>query len=377
MKATIIAAVGSVVATLAMATTAFAAEETKFSASMWLPPSHPLTKYGYEEWLNRMEELSDGTLKPRLFTGTALLSPQDHLSGVRDGVAQIGWINGSYTPSEVPEENIIFQMSFVYTDYFVGAFALTEFNMTDAQMQGQWLDNDIVYLSGYSTPPYRMICSSKISTTDEIKGKRLRSGGGALPDWAKSVGAIPVNVASSETYTGIEKGLLDCATNAIDDLRSRSYWDIAKHVTMVELGSFWTANGANREFWSDLSTEQRKVILDATAETMVDAGIGYAKDVEEIVAQAAERGVNFHEPSPELRQSIEEHQAKTHEYAAVIGAQQFGIADAGELLDRFQALARKWETLLEGVDRQDRATLVALLKREVYDKVDPATYGMQ
>lgn len=352
---------------------------TKFNVSMWLPPAHPLTKYGYIEWVEQVKKQSNGELQPQLFAGTALLAPEDHLSGVRDGMAQVAWHAGGYTPSDLPEDNVLFQLSFIYTDYWVGAFTVTEMNMTDPQLLEQWRRNNIVYGGGFSTPPYRLICTSKITTLDDIKGKKLRSGGGALPDWAESVGAVPVSVASSETFTGLEKGQLDCATNALDDLRSRSYWDVAKHVTLVELGVYWSGYeyGINRDFWNDLEVRERKVLLDTMATAIVNTGIGYLADVEEIKKQAKEHGVNFYDPSPALKASVEEFGQTVPKHAAKIGVERFGIENAADLVGRFEKVAKKWRKLLDGVDHMDRETLLALLKQEVYDRIDPATYGTQ
>lgn len=352
------------------------AAETKFTASAWLPPSHPVTKYGYTDWMKKIEAQSEGTLKPQLFTGSALLAPADHLSGVRDGIADFGWISGTYTPSDIPEDNTIFQMAFVYTDYFVGSFAVTEFNMLDEQMQAQWKRNNIVYMSGFSTPPYRLICTSKIESIDDIKGRKIRSTGGLLPEWVRSVGAVPVNVASSESYTGLEKGQLDCATNAADDLRSRSYWDVAKDVAEVELGTYWSVNAGNRDFWQGLETSQRKVLLDTMAETLVDTGIGYLSEVQDIVEEAKDKGVSFHAPGPSLADSLSEFKATAPSFAVELGSEKLGVDGADELVSRFEKIANKWRDLLKDVDRTDRAALLALLREQVFDRVDPATYSM-
>lgn len=352
------------------------AAETEFRASAWLPPSHPVTKYGYTDWMALIEEQSGGTLKPTLFTGAALLAPADHLSGVRDGIADFGWISGTYTPSDIPEDNTIFQMAFVYTDYFVGSFAVTEFNMLDEQMQAQWKRNNIVYMSGFSTPPYRLICTSKIESLEDMAGKKIRSTGGLLPEWVRSVGAVPVNVASSESYTGLEKGQLDCATNAADDLRSRSYWDIAKHVTDVELGTYWSINAGNRDFWQGLDTAQRKVFLDTAAESLVDTGIGYLSDVQEIVDEAKTKGVTFYTPSESLQNSLLEFKNTAPAFAVTLGAENLGVEGSEDLVARFDAVAKKWEVLLADVDRTDREALLQLLRQEVFDRVDPATYSM-
>ena len=50
------------------------------------------------------------------------------LQGVRDGVAQVTYHAGTYTPSELPVANLIGNFAFYNTDPMVMAFASTEFD---------------------------------------------------------------------------------------------------------------------------------------------------------------------------------------------------------------------------------------------------------
>ena len=68
-------------ASLTMAAVPAAAET--FNASIWFPDSHPLTRFGYLDWAKSLEAATGGRLTPKVFTGTALLSPAEHLNGVR------------------------------------------------------------------------------------------------------------------------------------------------------------------------------------------------------------------------------------------------------------------------------------------------------
>ncbi len=185
-------------------------DTVEFNASIWLPDTHPLTKYGYIDWANTVEAASKGTLKPKIFAGTVLLPPAGHMKGVRDGIAHLGYHAGTYTPADLPADNILAQLGFSYSDYFVGAFATTDMNMTDIALKKQWDKHNLVYAGGYATPPYRLMCKGKIENLADIKGKKLRVPGAAHSDWAKSVGAVPVNVPSSEMYNGLDKGQIDC-----------------------------------------------------------------------------------------------------------------------------------------------------------------------
>src|SRR5262245_5128300 len=103
-----------IVTAIAFAATTAAAQE--FNASIWFPDTHPLTRYGYLDWAKKLEATSKNQIKPKVFTGTALLPPTAHLSGLRDGIAQLTYHAGTYTPADLPEDNILSMLSLSMTD---------------------------------------------------------------------------------------------------------------------------------------------------------------------------------------------------------------------------------------------------------------------
>lgn len=377
----LLARVGSAAFAAVVAGTVLAAgtaQAKEFNASIWFPDAHPLTKYGYLQWSEALKKASNGALQPKVFVGTVLLPPAGHLSGVRDGIAQVAYHAGTYTPSDLPEDNLLAQLAFNYSDYFVAALAITDMNMNDSEMQAMWKRNGIVYAGGYATPPYRLFCTTPVVTMEDLKGKKLRMPGAAHSDWAKSVGAVPVNVSSSEMYNGLEKGQLDCASNAANDMKSRSLWDVAKHTTMVELGVYWAGYeyGLNPDFWAGLSADERRIMLDTIAEALVYTGIGYSNAADEAVAEAPEHGVTIHEPADEVKQSIKDFAATARAAAITMGEEKFGLKDPEALIGRFEEVAAKWEQLLDGIDRKDQAALTKVVKENLYDKIDVNSYGI-
>lgn len=354
------------------------ASATEFNASIWFPDAHPLTKYGYLDWAKDVEAASGGALKPKVFTGTVLLPPAAHLSGVSSGIAQVAYHAGTYTPADLPNDNVLAQLAFVYSDYFVAAFAITDMNMTDPEMRAQWDGHNVVYGGGYATVPYRLFCTAKIETLADIKGKKIRMPGAAHSDWAKSVGAVPVNVSSGEMYSGLEKGQLDCASNGANELKTRSLWEVSKHATMVELGVYWAGYqyGFNKDFWKSLTPEQRRTLLDTIAAAIVKTGLGYKTAADETILEAPSHGVTIHEPSEDLKQSVRDFASAARENAVNLGKEKFGLEDPSDLISRFEERIAKWEKLLGGVDRSDPTALTALLRVELYDKIDVDSYGI-
>lgn len=368
---------GAAVAVLALGSAAFAAKE--FNASIWFPDTHPLTKHGYLEWAKALEAASKGELKAKVFTGTALLPPNAHLSGLKDGIAQLTYHAGTYTPSDLPEDNIVSMLSLGVSDTMAVAFAVTDFYMNDPEMAARFKAHGIVFAGGYATPPYNLMCTKKVATLADLKGLKIRMPGVIHADWAKSVGAVPVSVPSSEMFTGLEKGQLDCAANAANDMKSRSLWDIAKHASTISLGLYWAGWewAFNRRFWNELKPEERRLLLDTIADALPATMIGYQKDSSDALKEAPSKGVTVYPETDEMRKSVKDFSDNVARKQAVEqGATRFKLKDPDGLLKRFEATLAKWEGLLKNVDRNDPKALAKVLKENLYDKIDVKTYGV-
>ena len=351
---------------------------TEITASSWFPETHPLTGAGYVDWAKTVEEASGGDLTIRVFTGEALLPPVAHLSGLSDGIAQLTYHAGTYTPSELPEDNVLATLGIGLTDNIAVAAAVSDFYINDPAMQAMFDRHGIVFLGGYATPPYILMCRTKVETLEDIQGKKIRMPGAIHAEWAKEVGAVPVNVPSSEMFTGLEKGQLDCAANAANDLKSRSLWDVAKHVTTLDLGSYFSGwlYAMNADAWRSLTDEQRRVLLDTVPDGIVEASTAYTATSAEALAEAPEHGVTIYEPGAELQSALDTFKTtKVRDTAIREGTERFKIEDSEGLVTRFEETLEKWRGLLADVDPNDKEAIKAVFQENIYSKIDEAAYG--
>ena len=355
------------------------ASAESFKANTFFPDQHPLAKYGYVEWAKKVEELSKGDLQAKVFTGTVLLPARSGMSGVRDGIVNVGYHAATYTPAELPITNAIQEMGLNYSDPLVMISAATDFNMNNPQAMAQWQKAGIVFGGGYSTPPYNLMCREPVKTLADLKGKRLRTAGAAMSRWVETIGAVPVNVPSSEMYQGVEKGTLDCAVNVASDLKSRSLWDVAKYTTMAPLGLYWSGPmwGFNQKFWSGLTTEQRKIFFKANALAMADLYVGYAASVGTALSEAADHGVTVYEPSADMLTSIKDFATANLSEIYKKAHDKYGLENPEQILGEFDKTVRKWDALFASVDRTDPAAIEAIITANIFEKLDPATYGVK
>lgn len=367
---------GLMLSAIMAATGSTVALAEQFNANIFFPDKHPLAKYGYVEWAEKLAAASGGDLKATIYTGDVLLPPRSGLSGVRDGIAQVGYAAGTYTPAELPISNALQELGFNYDDALVMVAAASDFNMTHPEALAQWAKAGVIYGGGYSTPPYNLMCSSPIQSIADLKGKRVRTSGAALSRWAETIGAIPVNVPSSEMYQGVEKGTLDCAVNVASDLKSRSLWDVAKHTTMAPLGMYWSGPmwAYNPSYWEGLSEAERRTLFEVNADALANLYVGYAASVTEALAEAADYGVTVYQPDEAFLGAISSFAEENLTNVYTTARDQYGLEDPEAILGAFDETVKKWTALFADVDRSDPAAIAAIIKANLYDQIDVAAY---
>lgn len=364
---------------LALGTSAAQAET--FSANNFLDASHPFSVENYTNFAEIVEERTDGEVSFEVFLGGVLLGGRASLSGTADGVAQVAYHAGTYTPAELPITNIISELAFLTDNFYALAAASTIMSFTHPALLQEYKDNGVVFGGGYGTPIYYLICNTPIRNAADLEGKRLRMPGGIWDRWATSMGAVSVNVPSSEIYTGLDRGTLDCGVNPLDSLLSRSYWDVAKYVPMIPLGSYYSGPmwAYNIEFWQDRTDEQRAILLEEAGKAFIRSAIMYLENTDKAIEQGeAEHGMEFIEVDEPLMKMHVDFVASDSAALVDLAQEQYGVSEelAVDLIDTFKAHVAEWEAKLEGVDFMDEETLAQMFVDEIYKKVDPATYGM-
>lgn len=362
----------------ALIVAAMPAAAENITASVWFPESHPLTGEGYMDLAKTLKEKSGGDLTLQVYTGTSLLPPAAHLSGLQDGIVDMTYHAGTYTPSDLPEDNVLAALGIGLDKSMVAMMAAADFYMTDPGMTAMFDRLGIVFLGSYASPQYMLICNKPVTTLDEIKGKKIRTPSPVHAAWAESVGATPVNVPSSEMFSGLEKGQFDCVFNATNDLKSRSLWDVAKYTTLLEVGAYFAGweYAISAEKWASLSEEHRQLLLDSLPGNLVNLAQKYQESSDVALAEAEDHGVTVSQPGDDLQANLNEFIATDVEPMALKAAKNLGAPDAEGLIARFNETYAKWDSLLDGVSLDDAPTLSKLLADNLYDNIDASSYGL-
>jgi len=350
---------------------------TEIRTSIGLPPSHPTVTHALPAFSKAVEAESNGSLKIRGFTGGSLLTLKASKDGLKSGVADAVLVYApGYYPAEFKYGAFLASLSLLGSDPAATAGAMTEVNLGCKPCLAEFTAQGAVYTGSYSSPAFHLISRTPISSVDQIKGLKISTGSSQTwARWVQFFEATPVGIPANEMYSGLNSGNIDASIQSVSALKAYSLWDVAKGMTMVNLGTSTPALTVYaRSFWRDLNEDQRRALLASAGATTAAQAVRYNSLDTEVAKAASGNGVTLAQPDAGLNAAHAKFVVQDLEGFAK-SSEEAGIAEARQLIDSYRGLIQKW-TKLVAETGYDEARIAALYRREIFDKLDPKTFGM-
>ncbi len=87
--------------------------------------------------------------------------------------------------------------------------------------------------------------------------------------------------------------------------------------------------------------------------------------------------MEIYEPADDLQKALDDFNKDQVRGTAISeGKERFSLEDPEGLVNRFEQTLDKWRKLFDGVDRTDAEALKAVLRENLYSKVDENSYGL-
>lgn len=347
------------------------------------PPGSDAVKAA-ETYAAAMEEHSGGDLGVTVFP-MSLLSFAETSSGLRDGMADIGWVATAYFPAEYPHTNLIAELSLLTAQdevegreglAYAGAMAEYIFGGCDV-CRAEFAAQNQVFTGAASSTPYGLQCTDPVTSLDDLSGKRLRVAGSQWSRWAEAVGATAVSLPLNEVYEGLSQGVIDCVITSAPEITNMGLIDVIGAVDMSTPGGVYAANGPinmNAQTWAGLDDAGRESALRAGAAFAADVSWRYEEGAERGLAAAQDQGIEMTEAGADLAQATSDFIAADVETIAEYYSSQYGIENASEIVAEFRPILTKWIELTADVSSAEE--LEQLYWDEVYSDVDQSSYGM-
>lgn len=354
------------------------AQAEDYTASTWFAPTHLLSHFPYMEWHEAVTEATEGRIAFEVYNGGSLLPPKATMSGVADGVAQVGIVYPGYQPAELPLNNVLIDASFVSDNHYAAAFAYTEMIMTRPEVYAEWSENEVIVGPGFATAIYNFVCATPVFNLADAKGKKFRTAGAAQVDFVEKIGGIAVSVPFSEVYTGMQRGSLDCAlVDPTTLIVGPKLAEVAKSVAEIPVGIIIGASWVyNKDFWRGLPIEDRRILMDQMILALARMEVGYEVQGNEGLEGSRAQGLTVSAPEADLKQALDTYNTTFLNELPAAAAERFRIDQPDDLVQAFLASQEAWKERLAGIDIQDEAAVIALLNEHIFSGIDVDSYGM-
>lgn len=238
------------------------AQPVELKVMHWAPTEHAIHKEVFVPWAKMLEEKSGGKIKVTLYPSELLGKAKDTYEIVLNGAADIGFSSVSYS-SGIFYLNEVFSLPFLYPSMKVGSRAMWEHFEKEPALQAEFQEVKVLWF--VSSPMLRTHTSKKpVKSLQDLKGLKLRTGGGTQTESVKALGAVPVIMGSSDVYTALERGTVDGLTFPWEAVKAYRVYEVTKFHNATSLwgGKFFTI--MNKKKFQSLPPDIQKVIMDVS-----------------------------------------------------------------------------------------------------------------
>lgn len=119
---------------------------------------------------------------------------------------------------------------------------------------------DVKLIGSWPFPANVFFCRVPVRGLEDMRGKRIRTFGPALPDLVRALGAQSVTVAFPELYTATERGVIDCLITGTASANQLKLYEVTTHI--YSLPVTWSTSGylVNLRWWTSLPSDVRRFL---------------------------------------------------------------------------------------------------------------------
>jgi len=168
-------------------------------AIAFIPKNHPVMTQA-KRWVNTVNAALKGKLNINYVGGPEVISRYQQIEAVRNGVLDIVITVTADYQDQIPEVS-------AFTLSKLGPAAERKSGFYDLMVKSHEKIN-VRYIGRVQYSPFYLWTKKNVKTIADLKGLKMRTG--SLYDrFMRKLGMVPVTISSRETYTALERGVVD------------------------------------------------------------------------------------------------------------------------------------------------------------------------
>jgi len=240
----------------ALAATAQA--QTTLTMSSWVSPQHHLTSVVLAGWASNVEKATGGRVKFQMLPKHPS-APPGTFDAVRDGLMDLSYVTASYTPARhlMP---LMPELPGMGDSAEVNSVAYSRIYWKHFHKVGEY--NGVKLIGVFTHGPGQMFTKKPVKTIDDIRGLKIRTGGGIAEAVANALGASAFVKPAPESFELLKSGVADGVFFPLESVISFKLDTVIAQATLFPGGMYSSAFGffMNQDKWAKLPKQDQDAI---------------------------------------------------------------------------------------------------------------------
>lgn len=282
--------------TLGMTLSAAALAETTMRVASWLPPTHPQNAVVLDTWGKWIDEATEGRVKMVVEYGMG--HPKSLFDLVEDGVADASWSVHGYIPGRFKLTEAV-ELPNLKASAEAASVALWRVNEKYFKQANEHEGLQLAAL--FTHGPGQIHLAKPIKSLEELKGRKIRLGGGIQGALGERMEITPVGAPAPKVYEMMQQGVVDGVFISASEQKAQRLSEVTKQLVLLPGGMYTMSFSMflNPDFMAGLSEADQQAIMSVSGEKL-SALAGRAWDAGDIegLKAAKNAGVSIVEVKP-------------------------------------------------------------------------------
>ncbi len=264
-----------------MATPAFAQQKISLTVAAGQPPaalpSLALVNSFFIPEVNKRIKAAniDFTIDWKEAYAGSLLKPYQMLDGIKDGIADIGFMPTIFFPDKLPLENITLAAPFLTTDIVLLSRVMNKLHDTLPAFTQQYDKFNLLRLGGTGADSFELLTTFPVKSVGDVKGRKIGTAGAALA-WLRGTGATPVQSNMMEYYNSTKNGVFEGFIVFPSSFPAMKYPEAAPYIAKVGFGAQYSVVlSMNKDSFKKLPPAVQKIMQEVGREWGVKSDQAY------------------------------------------------------------------------------------------------------
>ncbi len=309
-------------------------ETITLSLASFVPTQHIFSEHVEEKLMDRVTELTDGKVQFDYFPAGQMGAAPDLFGLAADKTVDIAFITPAYVPSEMKLSESLFGIPGLFENTYEGSLAYFKISQESPMLEEDFLNNGVRPIFTMTSSPYDIYTDGKeVKVPADLKGLKLRAGGGLKTESLDFIGASPVTIPVSDLFSSLDRGVVEGVHSYHMDIEGYGVVEKLKYATN-NLGFGATAFGLvmNEDVYQGLPKDVQEAFEKASLEIIEVFPEVYNDEYIAVAKRLAEEGITVYEPSKSEKKEWEKfYQDFTDKLLEKLDSEQFN-----KVLERFQ-----------------------------------------